>query len=118
MRRGDIVILDYPFSDGTGSKVRPALIVQDDDLNQRLTDTIVSLITSSRRRFTGAASQLPVDLSTPEGQQSGLRIPSVVQCENLVTIDKSFILGTIGHLADSLMLQIDRCLKVALGIKK
>ena len=29
----------------------------------------------------------------------------------------SFILGTIGHLADSLMLHIDRCLKVALGIK-
>jgi mRNA interferase MazF len=102
LRRGDIVVLDVPYSDRTGSKIRPALIVQDDDLNQRLTDTIVALITSSRRRFSGAASQLPIDLSTPEGRQSGLRIASVVQCENLLTIDKSFIRGTIGHLADSL----------------
>ena len=117
MKRGDIVILDVLFSDRTGSKVRPALIVQDDDLNERLTDTIIALITSSRRRSTGAASQLPVDPATPEGQQSGLRILSVVQCENLVTVDKSFILGTIGHLSDSTMLQIDQCLKAALGIK-
>ena len=117
VRRGDIVILDVPFSDRTGSKVRPALIVQDDDLNQRLSDTIVALITSSRRRFTGAASQLPIDLSTPEGRQSGLRAASVIQCENLVTIDKSFVLSTIGRLTGNLMSGIDGCLKAALGIK-
>ena len=27
MKRGDVVLMDYPFSDGTGSKVRPALVV-------------------------------------------------------------------------------------------
>jgi mRNA-degrading endonuclease toxin of MazEF toxin-antitoxin module len=26
--RGDIVLVDYPFSDRTGRKVRPALVVQ------------------------------------------------------------------------------------------
>jgi mRNA interferase MazF len=117
MRRGDIVILDVPFSDRTGSKVRPALVVQDDDLNQRLADTIVALVTSSRRRFAGSASQLPIDPATPEGRQSGLRARSVVQCENLATVDKSFILGTLGHLSGGVMLQIDRCLTFALGIK-
>jgi hypothetical protein len=25
-RRGDVVILDYPFSDSSGAKVRPALV--------------------------------------------------------------------------------------------
>ena len=28
MKRGDIVLLDYPYADGSGSKVRPALMVQ------------------------------------------------------------------------------------------
>jgi mRNA-degrading endonuclease toxin of MazEF toxin-antitoxin module len=28
MKRGDVVAFDYPFSDGTGSKIRPALVVQ------------------------------------------------------------------------------------------
>jgi mRNA interferase MazF len=117
MRRGDVVILDAPFSDRTGSKVRPALVVQGDEWNRRLSDTIIALITSSSRRFTGAATQLPIDTSTSEGRQSGLRIPSVVQCENLVTIDQSLILHSIGHLSDDVMRGIDQCLRVSLGIR-
>jgi mRNA-degrading endonuclease toxin of MazEF toxin-antitoxin module len=27
MKRGDVVIIDFPYSDRTGSKVRPALVV-------------------------------------------------------------------------------------------
>lgn len=44
MRRGNVIILDVPFSDRTGSKVRPAQIVQDDDLNQRLSDTFIGAV--------------------------------------------------------------------------
>ena len=39
MTRGDVVILEVFFSDRQGSKVRPALVVQSDFLNERLTDT-------------------------------------------------------------------------------
>jgi len=41
MMRGDVIIVDFPFSDRTGSKVRPALIVQADEFNARLSDTIM-----------------------------------------------------------------------------
>ena len=75
------------------------------------------IITSSRPRFTDATTQLPVDISTPDGRQSGLRLSSVVQCENLVTIDKSFVIHTIGRLSDALMPQIDQCLRAALGVR-
>ena len=44
MKRGDEVILDHPYSDGSGSKVRPALIVQNDRGNHRLTNTIVGIL--------------------------------------------------------------------------
>ncbi len=33
MKRGDVVIIDFPYSDRTGSKVRPSLVVQSDMLN-------------------------------------------------------------------------------------
>ena len=36
MSRGDIVLADLPFSDASGSKVRPALVVQCDANNRRL----------------------------------------------------------------------------------
>jgi mRNA-degrading endonuclease toxin of MazEF toxin-antitoxin module len=41
MKRGDVIIVDFLFSDRTGSKVRPALVVQADDFNARLSDTII-----------------------------------------------------------------------------
>lgn len=73
MTRGDVVIVDFPFSDQTGSKLRPALVVQADALNQRLADTILALITSSRRGMRGTSSQFFIDITTPDGKQTGLR---------------------------------------------
>jgi hypothetical protein len=39
-----------------------------------------------------------------------------VQCENLVTIDRQFVIRKIGVLSSALMRQIDDCLKAALGL--
>jgi mRNA interferase MazF len=116
VQRGDIVLVDFPYSDQTGSKVRPALVVQSDAWNQRLDDTILALITSSRQRRTGANTQLSVDITTVEGKQSGLRIDSIVQCENLITYDRGLILRILGSLPATTMSQVDDCMKAALGI--
>jgi mRNA-degrading endonuclease toxin of MazEF toxin-antitoxin module len=117
MKRGEVVILEVLFSDRQGSKVRPALVVQSDFSNERLTDTIVAIITSSPRRFTDSGTQLRIDPASEAGKSSGLRALSVAQCENLVTVDKSFIQAQIGHLSESLMRDADKCLKVTLGIR-
>ncbi|HVC93101.1 MAG TPA: type II toxin-antitoxin system PemK/MazF family toxin [Pirellulales bacterium] len=114
--RGDVVIVDYPYSDRTGSKVRPAVVVQADFYNRQLADTIIALITSSKRRSVGAATQLPINVATPAGRQSGLQFNSIVQCENLVTLDQSLILKTIGRLVDPGLAGLDDRLKAALGI--
>jgi mRNA interferase MazF len=114
--RGDVVMVDWQFSDRTGVKTRPALVVQSDQLNTQLDDTILALITGSKRRRVGATTQLLVEVTTPDGQQSGLRFDSLVQCENLVTLDQSLILGQIGEFSGALMQQIDACLRAALGI--
>jgi mRNA interferase MazF len=116
VRRGDVVMVDWVFSDRTGSKRRPALVVQADVFNQTLDDTILALVTSSARRMVGSATQLAVNISTPEGAQSGLRMNSVVQCENLVTIDCQFILSVRGTLPPLLIKAVDGCLRAALAI--
>lgn len=105
-----------PYSDQTGSKVRPALVVQSDVWNQRIDDTILALITSSRQRRVGANTQLQVDITTVEGKQSGLRIDSIIQCENLITYDRGLILRVLGTLPATTMSLVDDCLKAALGI--
>lgn len=114
--RGDVVLVDFPYSDRTGSKVRPALAVQADIWNQALDDTILALITSSGRRRVSASTQLVIEASSPEGQAAGLRIDSLIQCENLLTYDQSLILRHMGSLSGSVMQQVEACLKESLGM--
>ena len=116
MKRGDVVIVDFPFTSGTQSKVRPALIVQNDSDNRRLTKTIVAMITGNLRRAAEPTHFL-VDPATAEGRVAGLNGPSLVTCINLYTIDQTAIIRTIGHLPQSTMLMIETCLRAALGIK-
>jgi mRNA interferase MazF len=115
MRRGDVVILDHPFSDGSGSKVRPALVVQNDRDNRRLTNTIVALITRNVSRA-AEPSQLVIDVSSPEGQPSGLNQKSAVVCTNLFTVSQTKIRHVIGTLPPTLMAKVDVCLRVALNL--
>lgn len=84
VRRGDVVLVDYPYSDRTGSKVRPCPVVQIDRNNQRLDDTILVTI-SSRVQHVAEPTRLLIDLSTADGQQSGLLFTPALQCENLLT---------------------------------
>src|SRR5438105_11828695 len=106
-QRGDIVLAELPFSDASGSKIRPSLVVQCDANNQRLDDLIVALITRSTQRAAIEATQLLIDIATPDGQQSGLLHTSAVKCEHLITIHRKLIRRVIGSLPPALMQQID-----------
>ncbi len=50
MNRGDVVELDWPFSDRTGSKTRPAVVVQADFLNGLIDDTIFGNFSKTPKR--------------------------------------------------------------------
>jgi hypothetical protein len=53
MNRGDVVEVDWQFSDLTGNKKWPAVVVQADFLNGLLDDTILVKITGSRYGIPG-----------------------------------------------------------------
>jgi len=115
VQRGDVVLVDYPYAGGSGAKVRPALVIQNDRDNQRLVNTVIAQITSLTRRAL-EPTQLLIELATPEGQQSGLRQDSVVNCVNLLTLDKGKVLRKLGTLPDSLMQRVNDCLKTAFDL--
>lgn len=115
VQRGEVVLVDYPYTAGGGAKVRPVLVIQNDRDNQRLLNTIVAQITSVTRRAL-EPTQLLIEIATPEGQQSGLRQDSVVNCVNLLTLDKDRVLRRLGSLPDSLMQKVNNCLKAALEL--
>lgn len=114
--RGDIVLADLPFSDRSGSKLQPALVVQSDHNNTRLEDVILALITRSTDRAAAEPTQLLIDITMPPGSSCGLLHTSAVKCEHLLTLHRSFIRRIIGRLPMPLMLQVNLCLKAALAL--
>lgn len=45
-KRGDIVLVSFPFTDLSSSKTRPALVVSPDSFNQTMQDLVLAAITS------------------------------------------------------------------------
>ena len=116
LRRGDVVLANLPYSDQTGSKIRPALVVQCDRNNGRLDDVILVMITGVVGRATTEPTQLLVEISTPEGQSSGLLRDSAVKCEHIVTLDQGFVSRVIGQLPHGVMRDVHQCLKESLAL--
>ena len=115
MNRGDVVIADFPFQDVPGSKVRPAVVVQNDADNQALANTILAMITGNLADV-GRATNVLVDPSTPEGASSGLHGPSLIKCGNLATVRQHRLIRIIGHLSDVILQQVNDALKAALEL--
>jgi mRNA-degrading endonuclease toxin of MazEF toxin-antitoxin module len=47
MKRGDVVIVPFPFQDRPGEKIRPAVVVQSDAENGRLANTVLVMVTGN-----------------------------------------------------------------------
>ena len=112
MNRGDVVELDWPFSDRTGSKTRPAVVVQADFLNGLIDDIILVQITSTR--FGIAVTEVLLDPAVET--TSGLTKVCVANCMNLLTVDQTQIVRTAGYLSDAVLRRIESCLTQVLEL--
>jgi mRNA interferase MazF len=84
---GSIVLTRFPFTDLSGEKRRPALVVSRD--NDRRSDLVVCFITSIQRTGPDTAP-----LTANGG--TGLKVASVVRFDKLATLDRSVIAGRLG----------------------
>jgi mRNA interferase MazF len=114
-RRGDVVIVDFPFTDTDEAKVRPAVVIQNDRDNTKLRKTVIVMVTGNLRR-NGDPSHVFVDPTDAVGASAGLRFPSLISCNNLFTIEQAGIIRVLGHLSDSLKQKLEKSLKAALGL--
>ena len=58
MKRGDVVEVDWTYSDLSGTKVRPAIVVQADFLNGLVDDTIFVKVTGRSFAIPGTEVEL------------------------------------------------------------
>jgi mRNA interferase MazF len=110
--RGDVVLIPFPNSDLKTTKLRPAIIVQSDDLRTGLSQTVLAMISNLSR--TGHPSRVLIRTAAIEGKESGLLLDSVIMTDNLATISTSEIIRVIGTL--TAMVQVDEALRHTLKL--
>jgi mRNA interferase MazF len=114
VRRGEVVLVDFPYPGGTGGKARPALVVQNDHDNARLLNTVVVQITGTTHRAL-EATQVLIELSVA-GKRSGLAFDSVVNCVNILTLERGRIRRRLGALPELMMHRVNEALKAAMEL--
>jgi mRNA-degrading endonuclease toxin of MazEF toxin-antitoxin module len=88
------------------------MVVQADVLNGRIADTVLALVSRTLRAV--GATEVMLDPAVETG--CGLRYPSVVPCNNLLTIDQGLVVQILGRLSVTAMRQVDDRLKAALHL--
>ena len=111
-KRGDVILSRFPDSNLRTAKLRPGLIVQANNLQTNLPQLIVAMITSKMFRA-NHPSRVTILVSTPDGQQSGLIMDSVVMTDNLATVVESTIERVVGSIP---MEKIDAALRHTLNL--
>ena len=115
VKRGSVVLVRYPFTDLTGTKVRPAVILTPDKLLGKLDDVLCLFISSSIPK-----DLLPTDfvleVTHPSFLKTGLKYRSVFRTHKLALLQNSLVLRVLGEMDRSLMDEVNQRLRIALGL--
>ena len=110
LRRGDVVLVPFDFTDRSGTKWRPAIIVSSDAYNRTTPDVVVASVTGNLR-----AIRHPGDRLISDWQAAGLLKPSLAQTK-LATVEASVIGRRLGSLSVHDLATFEAGLREALGL--
>jgi mRNA interferase MazF len=106
LRAGEIVLIVFPFTDLSGQKLRPALILSAPAPDE----FIVAFITSRMPALTSATAHT-ISLNDPEFAATGLKVASTVRLDKLATLHRSLIRRRLGQVGPSTERAIAACLR-------
>lgn len=109
-RRGDVVLVAMDFTDRSGSKLRPAVVVSGEDYNSRTPDVLIASITGNLR-----AIPHPGDHRITEWKAADLLKPSLAQTK-LATVEASIIRRKLGELDPEDLASFSQGLEEALAL--
>lgn len=107
-KQQDIILVDFGFSEETGSKKRPALIISSNNYHKNRQEVIIAAITSNIKRV------LFGDTKIDGWKEAGLLYPSLVT-GIIRTIKDNVILRKLGILSKSDLQKVQENLRKSMG---
>ncbi len=106
LRKGDIVLVPFPFSDLSQTKLRPAVILWVDPHGQDITLCFIS--SQNLERIT--PDELILETSEPEFTQTGLKVTSKIRVTRIVTLERRLLQRRLGSLGIQQMQRLNQTL--------
>jgi len=104
--KNEVILVKYPFSDLSGSKIRPAVIVNAAHSSQ---DVLIMPLTSK------TTALLAGEFVLADWKQAGLNVKSAIK-RGLYTVHQSLVVKNVGKLSAADAEEVDRSLRDWLGI--
>jgi len=104
--KGDVILIRYPFSDLSGAKIRPAVVVNAPHISQ---DLIIVPLTSRTN------SLLPGEFTLKNWQEAGLNVASAIK-RGIYIVQQNLCLKTVGQLTVEDQDKLNHSLKQWLGM--
>lgn len=103
--QGEILLVPFPFSDQSGRKVRPVIVVSNNEFNEHSEDVLVVGITSniSKDKYT-------LNLDNKDLTSGKLITKCCIKVENILKIDNELIVKKIGKIKKEKMDEIRKIL--------
>lgn len=106
MPKGDIVLVTFPFTDLSGTKLRPAVVLFES------TSDFTSAFITSKLHW-----QEPTDVPVIPSANNGIKVRSVIRTSKIATLDSSLVKGVLGKLSEADLALVDAQLKILLDLE-
>jgi mRNA interferase MazF len=101
-KQRDIVLVPFPFSDLSGQKVRPVLILSNDTYNQQSADVVVCGLTTNLKPMPYSIIANVTDVEQP----GTLRHESKIKVDTITSLEQSLLIKQVARLRLSVFEQV------------
>ncbi len=109
---GTIVLVHFPFTDLTSTKLRPALIISS---NKKDAEDVILCFITSRISSKENLNLFVMKKSDPYFQLAGLKTDSCFRFDKLATLNKKLILGELGIVHPTVLKKMKKSLFATFG---
>jgi|GEM_PF-436085 len=110
-KRGEIVLISFPFTNMVTTKVRPALIVSSNSFNKTMGEAIFLFITTKEYN---TAFDLRINKTHTDFKATGLKTSSTLRVSKLMCLEQGKIKKRLGRASKRILKQVDTKLKCLL----
>ena len=97
----DLLLVPFPFSDKSGRKVRPVIVISNNDFNKNSEDSLVIGVTSNISK-----DKYSIGLANKDLDEGKLSTVCCIKVENILKIEKDLIIKKIGKVNQNILTNI------------